>query len=80
MVLTKPAYYHIGTKLKNETFWKCNFQLKDVSKVCNATDFWKDVVEAWAVYNFRSPANADEIQDQIIWYNSYLRIDNIPLE
>ena len=59
-----------------EAIWSCNLHPKDVKYVCQ-DPFWMDVLSAWSEYKQK----ADEIsepQDQIIWYNSSIRVQNKP--
>ena len=73
-ILISFSFYHIDTKLTNNLFWQCNFQLKDITQVCNATGFWRDVVLTWSKYNYKLATDITEIENQILWYNSSLKI------
>ena len=61
--------------LKN-LIWKCNLHQKDVKLFCPHNLFWKDVLEAWCSVNFDY---SDGALDQILWCNSYVRVDNSPV-
>jgi len=41
--------------------------------------FYRDIWQAWSILNHRNPKNFDEITEQIIWLNSYIRINNRPI-
>ena len=55
-----------------ELIWSCNFSPKDAKEITK-NNFWSDVLQSWATYNYKT---AEEIQDnnQIIWYNSCIKI------
>ena len=44
--------------------------LKDLSR------FWHQVLEAWFKFSFKEPTTRNEIVNQIIWYNSCIRVDD----
>lgn len=64
--------------IKEEFMWKCNLNKRDLEVLFNTVknDFWKGVLEAWAVYNFHDPTTAGQIKDQTLWFNSHIRIQN----
>ena len=65
----------MGTEL-DEVIWSCNVHGKDVPLVCKrATPFWKDILAAWFSFTYDSNVNTS---DQVIWNNSYIRINNVP--
>ena len=59
--------------------WVCNMHEKDLHLITKGQNFWCDVYRSWCNYNFRSPDSADEILNQVIWYNSCIRRDNKPI-
>ena len=70
------AYQNLHSHLKEE-IWKCNINPKDV-KMTFKYSFWREVLEAWAAYNFEPE---DEIKPcnigcRLIWFNSNIRINN----
>ena len=58
--------------------WCCNMRAEDVSKVIKTENqFWKEVVQAWCEYHYTP---SDQINgDQIIWFNSDIRVDGKPI-
>ena len=76
-VLTCLAYYMINTKIQNELFWQCNFNKIDAKKFEGPSQYWNNVVQAWAEVNFRPPneSNVNEVANQIVWYNTKVKID-----
>ena len=58
-----------------ENVWRCNLKKKDVKYLKIRNEFWNDVLEAWCDFN-QSYGNRQD--NQIIWYNSDIRIKNRP--
>ncbi len=54
--------------------WKCNIAATDVNEIIHRDSFWKDVFYSWCLYNFKIPDTRAEIENQVIWYNSLLKI------
>ena len=53
----------------NTDIWKCNLSEKDI--VGNfPKGFWRDVLQSFSYSNF-----TQENTDQILWYNSLIKID-----
>ena len=73
-VITKLAYHFINTRITSELFWQCNFSKEDCKIFAKDSLFWKSVVQSWAQYNFDSPNTDTEVVNQILWYNSYIKI------
>ncbi len=40
--------------------------------------FWIDVLKAWCDYNHKNPIDKYSIQQQVIWYNSFIRVNGKP--
>ena len=63
-------------------FFKCNLSYKDFTKhFCNknVNQFWKDVFICWCQIHFKKPLKFVDIKEQIIWLNSYIRVNNKPV-
>lgn len=63
----------LGNKL-GSVLWQCNFNAKDVTQIVKHPGFWNDVVKSWASFNFHSPFGVDDILDQVIWFNSHIKV------
>ena len=59
-----------------DMIWICNIHPKDVKKLIKKQSFWLDVLYAWCSIHYSEPQNVDEVMEQVIWYNSLIRIDN----
>jgi len=62
-------------------FWNMNFSIADTSNIItNMTNpFISEVKMAWSKYNFYNPSNIQQICNQLIWFNSHVRINNKPI-
>ena len=52
----------------------CNFDLK-VLRVNSPIAFYQEVLEAWQKLVIFSPVTKEQILDEIIWNNRFIRID-----
>ena len=41
--------------------------------------FWKQVMEEWYEISFDNPLDKDQVKEQIIWYNTNIRINKKPI-
>ena len=56
--------------------WCCNIAPHDVREMPISNKFWKDVLYAWATYHYTAEK---EQEQQIIWWNSNIRVQNKPI-
>ena len=68
------VYNQLNCGFKNELIWECNFNATDVVKFECKSAFWTDVLKTWAEYNFVNPQCPEEVGNQILWYNSLIRV------
>ena len=64
------------------TFFECNITVNDLELLMpkHCTKFWRSVLIEWCRYNFEKEINKVEaIGEQIIWYNSLIRIGDVPV-
>ena len=59
--------------------WESNLKESDVHELFPRDTFWRNLLIIWCRNNFRKPENKAEVKDEILWYNSLLRIDNKPV-
>ena len=66
--------YSFFAKEIKEHIWRCNFSVEDVKEILDKkrNPFWFDTLSAWARFNFQ----CDLEYDQIIWFNSHIKINN----
>ena len=55
--------------------WEANMKVQDVERHIEIDSFWRDVMIVWSRYYSREPSSLEEVRDQILWYNSYIKID-----
>ena len=55
--------------------WAGNLNIKDAENVLkHDSSFWKNVLRAWALYNYHIPSNSREILAEQIWFNSNIKV------
>ena len=74
LVFQKLAEYHMNVHVSNELIWECNFCSKDCKDLQCRSRFWKHLLQAWVEYNFHYPEQPKEVINQILWYNSHIKI------
>ena len=79
-----PACGNIALSCLNEDLddltWECNLAAPNIEVakgIGTANIFWTDVLKAWAEFNFCE--DMSEVENPIIWYNSHIRVENIPV-
>ena len=71
------AKYFLGKPATANLCWKVNLHVNDLMNMITKVDsFWYDVVKNWCKINYHIPTSRDEIKNQIIWFNSHIRIGN----
>ena len=74
--MSKIVYHSIGNELGN-FMWCCNLHRKDIYVFTKqANSFWKSVLETWFCFTYDKCESAF---DQCIWFNSYIRIEDVPI-
>lgn len=56
----------------------CNIKVDDINVVSSHASFWRQVLYAWCLYNFTMPDTVEQIMGQVIWFNSHIRIADVP--
>ena len=62
--------------LLRETIWECNLMNKDAQRIIKCKCFWGEVLCTWSKWHFYEPQTYEDIVNQVIWYNSKIRIGN----
>ena len=65
------VYATMRVSLLQHDIWRCTLAPEDVRTFSFGQKFWQDVLFAWSQYNYYFE---QKIQNQIIWYNSRIRI------
>ena len=69
--------YDSISKALGEQVWRCNLDENDVELIMPQDSIWKDVLSAWAKVNYQR--NTVFPRQQIVWWNSRIRIGNSPI-
>ena len=64
---------HIGSII-----WRCNLSPKDI-QTCFKSSYWRSVLTAWSDFQAHQPTTKQQVWDEILWYNSYIRVGNKPV-
>ena len=73
------VYDKLSPELK-EIIWQINIHPRDIGILGFPNSFWSEVLEVYAEITFHEPQNAEEVLNQVIWYNSHMRIGNAPIK
>lgn len=72
-----PRYHDLEGHL-----WQCNLEKKDIGVIFTSnfkSQLWLDIVSSWCEYNFFNPESYTEISQQLLWFNSHIRIQGKPI-
>ena len=72
------AYNALAPKL-GQSIWKCNIKPQEVFKLYDNQNFWTEVLYSWSKINYHVPSNRQEVLNEIIWYNSHIKINDLPV-
>lgn len=58
------------------TFWHCNINSKDINILTEGiqNQLVKEIITYWFEYTFHIPKTIHDIQNQIVWYNSHIKV------
>ena len=57
--------------------WSINVKPSDLMKVVTLSEnFWKNLLLQWLEYSYHKPVDSNEVEEQIIWLNSWIQIDH----
>ena len=59
-----------------KNIWKCNLNEKDCHTLIPVESFWRNILIQWAEMHCYEPQTCDEIMEQIVWYNSFICIQD----
>ena len=73
---SKFVYGTLGVTAIGHNVWLCNLKESDVeSSFITINSFWKDVMRAWCRFHY----DAEKDDDQLIWFNSRIRVEGKPI-
>ena len=74
------AYDYLSKGLLKQ-IWKCNLAANHVEKLYDTDIFWAQVLKSWSKVNFcRVSVNKNDIFNQIIWLNSEILLQGVPVK
>lgn len=59
-----------------ELLWKANFKEEDCHLITDNHGFWYNVLKSWAKFNYINPFGKNQIIDQLLWNNSFIKIND----
>ena len=78
--LLERAFVALGVEnTLRDMIWKCNLSSVDVKKIWGTNDLWNQVLQSWSKINFRKPTGKCEALEQLLWYNSGIKISGKPI-
>ena len=75
----KNLAYALLENMIGDLIWEVQLAPQDVQIFFDLNNFWTQVLIAWSKVHFEYPVGVEQIKNQIIWYNSHLRIDGAPI-
>ena len=77
--LLSMCYQQLNVEDLGDLVWKCNINETDVKKLFDTDRFSAQIMQAWAKVNFLRPQGKTQVENQIIWLNSMIWIENKPI-
>ena len=76
----KQLVYLDMNNIMGDLICQINLDIKDISTLTFLQDsFWVKVLKLWCTYNFTIPISKVQVLDQVIWFNSYIKVASKPL-
>ena len=63
-------------KVGGTLVFRSNLSIMDIDYLKIKSTFWTDVLKSWCEYNFRNMAEIECVDREILWLNSYIRVNN----
>ena len=76
-LLSRTAYKILGVHC-GALVWKSNLKESDIKKNFKPS-FWRDVLIAWARMTHSCPQQKEAIENQMLWFNLYIRVNKQPV-
>ena len=73
---SKLVYSIMRVNSLQDDIWRCHLNPSDVKKLKIKSQFWEDVLYSWSCYNYYTDFR---IENQLIWYNSCIRVGDKPI-
>lgn len=72
------TWYNTHFSVTPNYLFNCNLSAKDV-RIIYPPSYFIEILAYWAERNFHEPQNVNEILQQHLWYNSFIKKDKKPL-
>ena len=76
-MLQRHAWGQLNSVLKDH-IWLINLKRSTV-KMLFGKSFWSGVLTAWCMYNYVFPMTYNEVKNQFLWLNEFIRINKQPV-
>ena len=64
-------------KIGGPLIWKFNFKKDEKNLLANISNpFLKDMVKSWSNLHFSNPKSYDDVLNQYLWHNSFIKVNN----
>ena len=68
------AQAFLGKSVTDDVIWKCNMSYKDSKMIFVGDTFWHELIHRWHGFNHHIPQNRETVGDQLIVYNSHIKV------
>ena len=69
------VYHLLNLEITDDTIGYCNLSPDGARQQNCKSGFWKEVLATWCKFNFLTPKSESEMENQIIWFNSFIKIE-----
>ena len=79
-LLKECAFRQLSPVLR-DLIWKCNLNEDAINILFGKeeVEFWSNVLKSWSKIHYHIPSTKTEVLNEIIWYNTNIRISNKPI-
>ena len=83
-IITLPqkwAYvYETLAPVVKSLIWECNLREVDLQGGSSYMNLWSSILKTWTNIHYYVPHTKQQVESQILWFNSHIRISGRPLE
>ena len=73
-----PQYFWLDPQM-GELIWEANLKFVHIEKLFDIDSHWHNVLWSWAKYHYCEKFEGEEIKTEILWYNSCVLVNNLPM-
>ena len=71
------AKHFLGEMVQDDYIWSLNISFKDSQKCFRGVSFWHKLLHNWHKYCYHEPQNKESVLQQIIWFNSMVKVSDV---